>query len=54
MPPIDLSDEERAVLVDLLREAVARDRIFPLPPRVIARAKAILERLEASGPPPQE
>jgi hypothetical protein len=54
MPPIDLSDEERAVLVELLREAIARDRIFPPPPHVIARAKAILERLEASGPAAKE
>jgi hypothetical protein len=53
MPPIDLSDEDRAVLADLLREAITRDRIFPLPPRVIAHAKAILERLEASAPPPK-
>jgi hypothetical protein len=54
MPPIDLSDEERAVLIDLLREAIARDRIFPLAPHVIARAKATLERLEASRPPPKD
>jgi putative SOS response-associated peptidase YedK len=52
--PIHLSDEERALLVELLREAVARDRIFPLPPHVIARAKVILERLEASAPPLKE
>jgi len=51
MPPIDLSDEDRAVLVDLLREAITRDRIFPLPPIVVTRAKAILERLEAGGLP---
>ena len=51
MPPIDLSDEDRAVLVELLRETINRQRIFPLPPPVVARAKAILERLEASAPP---
>lgn len=51
MPPIELSDEDRAVLIELLREAVSRDRIFPLPPHVIARARAILDRLEASPPP---
>jgi hypothetical protein len=51
MPPIDLSDEDRAVAVELLREAITRDRIFPLPPHVMARAKAILEQLEASAPP---
>jgi hypothetical protein len=50
MPPIDLSDEDRAVLVELLREVISRERIFPLPPHVIARAKAILDRLEASAP----
>lgn len=54
MPPIDLTDEDRAVLIDLLRETINRDRLFPLPPHVIARAKAILERLEASRPPPKE
>ena len=51
MPPIDLSDEDRAVLVELLREAINRDRLFPLPAHVITRAKAILEQLEASAPP---
>ena len=51
MPPIDFSDEDRAVLVDLLREAITRDRIFPLPPHVLARATAVLEQLEASVPP---
>jgi hypothetical protein len=51
MPPIDFSDEDRAVLVELLREAITRDRIFPLPPHVIARAKAILERLDRAPPP---
>ena len=51
MPPIDLSNEDRAVLVELLREAITRDRVFPLPPIVMTRAKAILEALEAGGAP---
>ena len=47
MPQIDLSDEDAVILADLLREAINRDRIFPLPERVIARGKAIPERVEA-------
>jgi len=48
MPPIDLCDQDRAILVELLREAVNRERMFPLPPLVIARAKAILDQLDSS------
>ena len=50
MPPIDLSDEDIAVLIDSLQEAITRDRVFPLPPHVVERLRAILERLKAAGP----
>jgi hypothetical protein len=50
MRAIELSDEDRALLGELLREAINRERVFPLPPDVIARAKAILERLDAPAP----
>jgi hypothetical protein len=48
MPLIDLSDQDATVLADLLREAISRDRVFPLPAHVIARARATLEQLETA------
>jgi hypothetical protein len=50
VPPIDLSDQDIAVLIESLQEAIARDRVFPLPPPVVERLKGILERLRAAGP----
>jgi hypothetical protein len=43
MPPVDLTDDDRAALADLLRETIARDR-FPLSPR-IRELQAILAKL---------
>jgi hypothetical protein len=51
MPPLDLTDDERAELIQVLRQIVDYDR-FPLSPRVKALT-AILERLAPKpGPPP--
>jgi hypothetical protein len=41
--PLDLTDDEKAALVDLLYEAIERDR-FPLSPR-INRLRGILAKL---------
>jgi hypothetical protein len=46
----DLTDDDRAILAELLRETIARDR-FPLSPR-IKSFKAILDKLDPSAPPP--
>jgi hypothetical protein len=50
MPQLDLSDDDAVTLADLLRETINRQRVFPLPPDVTARGKAILERLEGLLP----
>jgi len=46
---LELDEEDRAVLVQLLREAVTRERIFPLSPPVLKRGQDILARLESKG-----
>ena len=46
---LDLSDDENAALVDLLREAIERDR-FPLSPRV-TRLRGILAKLGVGSAP---
>ncbi|HLY44344.1 MAG TPA: hypothetical protein VKQ73_02090 [Stellaceae bacterium] len=43
--PIDLDDDERVALAELLSDTIERDR-FPLSPR-IRRLKAILDKLDA-------
>ena len=49
IPPLDLTDDDRAVLVDLLREAIEGDR-FPLSPRV-TRLRGILAKLGVGSAP---
>jgi hypothetical protein len=56
MPPFDLTDNDRAVLVELLRESIKGSH-FLLSPR-IQRLKAILDKLDppaprAEPPPPK-
>ena len=46
--PSDLTDHDKAILVELLREKIERDR-FPLSPRV-RRFKAILAKLDPPAP----
>jgi hypothetical protein len=46
----DLTGDDRAILAELLRETIARDR-FPLSPRV-RRLKAVLAKLDPPGPRP--
>ncbi len=50
MPP-DLTDDDKAVIVELLRETVERDR-FPLSPKV-KRLKAVLAKLAPPAPRPE-
>ena len=45
--PLDLDDNDKAALVELLRQVIAADR-YPLSPR-IRKLRAILDKLE---PPP--
>jgi hypothetical protein len=52
VPLFDLTEDDRAILAELLRETINRDRIFPLPPLVLDRAKAILARLDMPEPTP--
>jgi hypothetical protein len=55
--PSDLTDADRTILIELLRDTIAADR-FPLSPR-IKSLKAILAKLEppasqpATLPPPK-
>jgi hypothetical protein len=44
----DLTDDDKTILVELLRETIAADR-FPLSPRV-RRLKAILVKLDPPAP----
>jgi hypothetical protein len=46
----DLDDGDKAIIVELLRETIARDR-FPLSPRVMS-LKAILAKLYSPAPRP--
>jgi hypothetical protein len=48
MPPFNLSEDDRAALVELLRESIERSR-FLLSPR-IRRLKAILDKLDPPAP----
>jgi hypothetical protein len=50
MPP-DLTDDDKAALVELLREMVAADR-FPMSPR-IRSLKRILDQLDPPAPRPE-
>jgi hypothetical protein len=47
---LDLTDNEKAALVELLRETIDRDR-FPLSPR-ITQLRAILAKLDPPAPRP--
>jgi hypothetical protein len=47
--PRDLTDDDKAILVELLRETIDRDR-FPLSPKV-KRLKAVLAKLDPSPAP---
>jgi hypothetical protein len=47
----ELSDDDKAILLELLRETIARDR-FPLSPRVRS-FKAILDKLASPTPRPE-
>ena len=56
MPPFNLSEDDRAALVELLHETIERSR-FLMSPR-IRRLKAILDKLDppaprAEPPPPK-
>ena len=44
----ELSDDDKAILAELLRDTIAADR-FPLSPR-IRRLKAILDKLDPPAP----
>jgi hypothetical protein len=47
----DLTDDDKAALIELLRETIERDR-FPLSPRV-RRLRAILAKLAPPAPRPE-
>ena len=47
----DLTDDDKAILAELLRETIERDR-FPLSPRVKS-FKAILDKLDPPAPRPE-
>lgn len=47
----DLTDDDKAILAELLRETIERDR-FPLSPRV-RTYKAILDKLAPPAPRPE-
>lgn len=49
--PADLSDDDKAILAELLRETIERDR-YPLSPR-IRSLKAILAKLQPEPLPRQ-
>jgi hypothetical protein len=51
MPSHDLTDADKAVLIELLRETIAGDR-YPLSPRV-RTLRAILDKLEPAPPRPE-
>jgi hypothetical protein len=51
MPSHDLTDADKAVLIELLRETIAGDR-YPLSPRV-RKLRAILDKLEPAPPRPE-
>ena len=49
--PPDLTDDDTAVLVELLRETIEHDR-FPLSPKV-KRLKAVLAKFDPPAPRPE-
>jgi hypothetical protein len=49
--PSDLTEDDKAIIVELLRETIERDR-FPLSPR-IKRLRAILAKLAPLAPRPE-
>ena len=49
--PLDLDDNDKAALVELLRQVIAADR-YPLSPR-IRKLRAILDRLNPPAPRPE-
>jgi hypothetical protein len=51
MPPLNLTDDDKAILAELLRETIERSR-FLLSPR-IRRLKAILDKLDPPAPRPE-
>ena len=51
MPLPELTDDDKAILAELLREIIARDR-FPLSPRVRS-LRAILAKLAPPAPRPE-
>jgi hypothetical protein len=48
MPNLELTDEEQAALLRLVKKAIDTDR-YPLSPRLYP-LRSILEKLEPSGP----
>ena len=48
--PLDLSDDEKAALIELLRDTVDRDRALTSPR--IRKLQAILAKLDPVPPPP--
>jgi hypothetical protein len=50
MSTLDLDDDDKAALIELLKETIAADR-FPLSPR-IRKLRAILAKLEPAPPRP--
>jgi hypothetical protein len=51
MPPLNLTDDDKAILAELLRETIEHSR-FLLSPR-IRRLKAILDKLGPPAPRPE-
>jgi hypothetical protein len=51
MPLFDINPDDLAILIWLLRDTINRDRIFPFPPHIRDRARAILAQLEGSALP---
>ncbi len=47
----DLTEDDKAIIVELLRETIDRDR-FPLSPKV-KRLKAVLAKLDPPAPRPE-
>ena len=50
-PPIEMTDDDKAALAELLRETIAADR-YPLSPR-IQKLRAILAKLAPPPPRPE-
>jgi hypothetical protein len=48
MPPPDLTDDDKAIIAELLRETVERSRRLPSPR--VRRLRAILDKLDPPAP----